>query len=41
MFKTVEKLSQVELEKMGIKARIAMQLKSYLDLFKCKSMNTS
>ena len=40
-FKTLEKLSQAELEKTGIKPGIAMQLKSYLDLFKRKTMNHS
>jgi len=40
-FKTLEKLSLTDLEKMGIKSGIAMQLKAYLDLFKRKSMNVS
>ena len=40
-FKTLEKLSQAELEKTGIKPGIAMQLKSYLDSFKRKTMNHS
>ena len=40
-FRTLEKLSQVDLEKTGIKSGIAMQLKSYLDLFKRKTMNVS
>ena len=38
-FKTLEKLSQADLEKAGIKAGIAMQLKSYTDLFKRKMMS--
>ena len=38
-FKTLKKLSSTDLEKMGIKSGIAMQLKAYLDLFKRKSMN--
>jgi len=38
-FKTLEKLSQADLEKAGIKAGMAMQLKSYTDLFKCKMMS--
>jgi len=38
-FKTLEKLSQADLEKAGIKAGMAMQLKSYTDLFKRKMMS--
>jgi len=38
-FKTLEKLSQAGLEKAGIKPGMAMQLLSYLDLFKRKTMN--
>jgi len=38
-FKTLEKLSQADLEKAGIKAGMAMQLKSYTDLFKHKMMS--
>ena len=41
IFKTLEKLSQAELEKTGIKPSIAMQLKFYFDLFKRKTMNNS
>ena len=40
-FKTLEKVSATDLEKMGIKSGIAMQLKSYIDLFKRKTMNVS
>ena len=38
-FKTLQKLSEADLEKLGIKAGIAMQLKAYIDLFKRKTLN--
>ena len=38
-FKTLEKLSQADLKKAGIKPGMAMQLKSYIDLFKRKTLN--
>jgi len=38
-FKTIEKLSEANFEKIGIKSGIAMQLKSYIDLYKRKTMN--
>jgi hypothetical protein len=38
-FKTLEKLCQSKLENVGIKEGIAMQLLSYLDVFKSKTLN--
>ena len=38
-FKTIEKLSEADFEKMGIKSGTAMQLKSYIDSYKRKTMN--
>src|SRR5438552_1534156 len=39
MFKTLEKLSDGDLEKMGIKSDTAIQLKAYIDLFKRNILN--
>lgn len=38
-FKTLEKLSQEDLEKMGIKSGTATQLKAYIGLFNRKTLN--
>jgi len=38
-FKTLEKLSDGDFEKMGIKSGTAAQLKAYIDLFKRKTLN--
>ena len=38
-FKTLEKLSQAKLENTGIQEGMAMQLLSYIELFKIKTMN--
>jgi len=38
-FKTIEKLSDADFDKMGIKSGTGMQLRDYIELFKRKILN--